>query len=235
LFSDSPSKLRGLLRFDSLPSAMNPRIGNLVLHRRCVRGLRLEGRSWGHHRELVTSQSLTKVRSGTCHWRQGKVNLLDVPIGPGRYGLHWRTEVINYVIVSDNVGDIPSLVDYLNVSFRGFDVAGVTRFVPMRKADKSVSRRSNVIARVRPGRDRSIPRNLCLWWKRSPANLLVALPPGNPSRSPSSSGNPAPAGPADIGPSAIMIGGPGKTLVRVPIPAVIRPNPVSISVGSPVF
>jgi hypothetical protein len=153
LFSDCPSKLRGFLRFDSLPPAMNPRIGNLVLHWRCVGGLRLEGGSWSYHRELVTSQSLTEIRSRARRGRQSKVYLLDVPIGPGGYGLHRRTEVINYVIVSDNVRDILSLVDDLNIPFRGFDIAGVTRFVPTRKADKSVGRRSNVIARVGPGRD----------------------------------------------------------------------------------
>jgi hypothetical protein len=132
---------------------MNPRIGNLVLHWRCVGGLRLEGGSWSYHRELVTAQSLTKIRSRAGRGCQSKVNLLDVPIGPGGYGLHRRTEVINYVIISDNVSDIPSLVDYLNVSFRGFDVSGVTRFVPMRKADKSVRCRPDIIARVGPGRD----------------------------------------------------------------------------------
>jgi hypothetical protein len=132
---------------------MNPRIGNLVLYRRWVGGLGLEGGSWGHHRKLVASQSLTEIRSRASRGRQSKVNLLDVPIGPGGYGLHRRAEVINYVIISDNVSDVPSLVDDLNIPFRGFDVAGVTRFVPTRKADKSVRRRPDVIARVGPGRD----------------------------------------------------------------------------------
>jgi len=153
LFSDRPSKLLRLLRFDSLPSSPDPRISNFVLHSRSVCRLRLEGSSWCDHCELVASQSLTEVRLGTFHRRKGKINLLDVPIGPCRYGLNRRPEVIDYVVVGDNVGDIFGLTDDLNVAFRTLDEPGVTLFVPMRIADKSVSSRSNAIMRVRPVRD----------------------------------------------------------------------------------
>jgi hypothetical protein len=137
----------------------------VVLHRRRICRLRLEGGSRCHHRQLVTPQGLTEVRLGTCHRRKGKIHLLDVSIGPRRHGLHGRSEVIDHIIVGgNNVSDILRLTDDLNVSLSGLDVPGITRFVPMRIADESVSSRSNAILRVRPGRDRSIPRNFCLWW-----------------------------------------------------------------------
>jgi hypothetical protein len=164
LFGNGPSKLLRLVRFDSLPSTLDLRIGNLVLHGRRVCRLRLEDGSRCHHRQLVTPQGLTEVRLGTCHRRKGKIHLLDVPIGPGCHGLHRRTEVIDHIIVGgNNVSDILRLPDDLNISLSGLDVPGIIRLVPMRIADESVSSGSNAILRVRPGRDRSILRNFCLW------------------------------------------------------------------------
>jgi hypothetical protein len=146
LFSDGPSKLLRLVRFDSLPSPLELRIRNLVLHRRCVCRLRLEGGSRCHHRQLVTPQGLSEGRLGTSHRRKGKIHLLDVPIRPRRHGLHRRPEVIDHIVVGgNNVSDILRLPDDLNVSLSGLDVPGITRFVPMRIADESVSSRSNAV------------------------------------------------------------------------------------------
>lgn len=164
MFSNGPSKLLCLLGFDSLPSPLDLRIRNPVLHGRCGCRLRLEGGSRCHHRQLVPSQCLTEVRLGTCHRRKGKIHLLDVPIGPRGHGLHRRTEVIDHMIVGgNNVSDILRLPDNLNVSLRWLDVPGITRLVPVRVTDESVSSRSNAVLRVRPGRDRSFLRNFCLW------------------------------------------------------------------------
>jgi hypothetical protein len=84
--------------------------------------------------------------------------------------------------------------------------------VPMRIADKSVSSRSNVIIRVGPRRYRSM-HDVCFGRKRSPANVFVTFPPRDPSRSPLISGDPAPSGPSNIDPSAVVVGCPGKTLL----------------------
>jgi hypothetical protein len=43
--------------------------------------------------------------------------------------------------------------------------------------------------------------------------VFVTLPPGDPSRSPLVSRSPAPSGPTNIDPPAVVIGCPGKALV----------------------
>jgi hypothetical protein len=107
----------------------------------------------------------------------------------------------------------------------------------MRIADKSVSSRSNVIIRVRPRRYRLMHGDVCFGRKRSPANVFITFPPRDPQaprshkasqrrgtrqpgsfvrnsgRSPLISGDPAPSGPTNIDPSAVVVGCPAKTLV----------------------
>jgi hypothetical protein len=213
LFSDGLFELLRILRLDALPSFFDLGIFNTALNRRCERCLRLEGSRWCHHLELVALQGLTVVRVRTGRRTKRKINLLDILIGPCRYGLNRRPEVIDYVVGGDNVRDVLSLVDDLNISPGWLDVLRVARFVPMRKVDKNVSSRSNPIIRVGPRRYRWIRGEVCFGRKRSPANVFVALSPRDPSRSPLISGDPAPSGPANIDPSAIVIGRPGKTLV----------------------
>jgi len=196
-----------------LPSFFDLRICNTVLNRGCLRCLRLEGSRWCHHIELVALKGLTVFRVRTGRRIKRKFNLLDILIGLCRYGLNRRPEVIDHVVGGDNVCDVLSLIDDLNVSLARLDVLRVARFVPMRIADKSVSSRSNVIIRVGPRRYRWIHGEVCFGRKRSPANVFVTLPPGDPSRSPLISGDPAPSGPTNIDPSAVVVGCPGKTLV----------------------
>ena len=196
-----------------MPSFFDLRICNTVLNRGCLRCLRLEGRRWCHHVELVALKGLTVFRVRTGRPIKRKFNLLDILIGLCRYGLNRRPEVIDHVVGGDNVRDVLSLTDDLNVSLGRLDVPRVARFVPMRIADKNVSSRSNVIIRVGPSRYRRILGDVCFGWKRSPANVFVTFPPGNPSRSPLISGDPAPSSPTNIDPSAVVVGCPGKTLV----------------------
>ena len=196
-----------------MPSFFDLRIFNTVLNRRCVCSLRLEGSRWCHHIELVALQGLTVVRVRIGRRIERKFNLLDILIGLCRYGLNRRPKVIDHVVVGDNVRDVLSLTDDLNVSLGWLDVLRVARFVPMRIADKSVSSRSNVIIRVGPRRYRSIHGDVCFGRKRSPANVFVTFPPRDPSRSPLISGDPAPSGPTNIDPSAVVVGCPAKTLV----------------------
>jgi len=175
--------------------------------------LQLEDSRWCHHFELVALQGLTVVRVRIGRRIKRKFNLLDILIGLCRYGLNRRPEVIDHVVVGDNVRDVLSLIDDLNVSFGWLDVLRVARFVPMRIADESVSSRSNVIIRVGPRRYRLIHGEVCFARKRSPANVFVTFPPTDPGRSPLISGDPAPSGPAKIDPSAVVVGCPAKTLV----------------------
>src|SRR4029077_1010830 len=98
-------------------------------------------------------------------------------------------------------------------SLRPLDVPRVARLVPMRIADKSVSSRSDVIIGVGPRRYRLLRGDVCFGRKRSPANVIVTFPPRDPGRSPLISGDPAPSGPSNIDPSAVVVGCPAHTLV----------------------
>ena len=175
--------------------------------------MRLEGSRGCHHVELVALKGLTVFRVRIGRRINRKFNLPDILIGPCGYSLNRRPEVIDHVIVGDDVRDVLSLIDDLNVSLGWLDVLRVALFVPMRIVDKNVSSRSNPIVRVGPRRYRWIHGDVCFGRKRSPTNVFVTLPPRDPSRSPLISGDPAPSGPINIGPAAVVIGCPGKTLV----------------------
>ena len=212
MYSDGLFELLRILRLDALPSFFDLRICNPVLNRGCLGCLPLEGSRWCDHIELVALKGLTVFRVRIGRRSKRKFNLLDILIGLCRYGLNRRPEVIDHVVGGDNVRDVLGLIDDLNVSPRWLDVPCVARFVPVRKVDKGVRSRSNAIVRIGPGRD-AIPREICFGRKRRPTNVFVTLPPGDPSRSPLISGDPAPSSPVNISPSTIVIGGPGKTLV----------------------
>jgi len=175
--------------------------------------LRLKGGRRRYHIELSAMPGLTVVRVRIGRRIKRKFNLLDILIGLGCYSLNRRPEVIDHVVVGDNVRNVLGLTDDLNVSLGSLDVPRVARFAPMRIADKSVSSRSNVIIRVRPRRYRLMHGDVCFGRKRSPANVFVTFPPRDPGRSPLISGDPAPSGPTNIDPSAVVVGCPAKTLV----------------------
>ena len=196
-----------------MPSFFDLRIFNTVLNRWWVCCLRLKGGRRRYHIELSAMPGLTVVRVRIGRRIKRKFNLLDILIGLGCYSLNRRPEVIDHVVVGDNVRDVLGLTDDLNVSLGSLDVPRVARFAPMRIADKSVSSRSNVIIRVRPRRYRLMHGDVCFGRKRSPANVFVTFPPRDPGRSPLISGDPAPSGPTNIDPSAVVVGCPAKTLV----------------------
>jgi hypothetical protein len=177
---------------------------------------------------------LTVIHSPIGRRVKRQLNLLDILIGPSRDVLNWRPEVVDHIVVGGNVRDVPGLIDDLNVSLGRHDVPCVARFPPMGIVDKSVSCRANAIIRVGPGRDRLLRGDVSFGWKRSPADVLITLPPRDPGWRPLISGDPAPPGPADIDPPAIMVGRPAKTFLRVPVPTAIGPNPVSVLVRSPI-
>ena len=152
MFSDGLFEQRRLLRLNALPSLLDLRIFNTALNRRCLRRLRLKGSRWCHHVELVALKGLTVFRVGIGRRINRKFNLLDILIGPCRYSLNRRPEVIDHVIVGDDVRDVLSLIDDLNVSLGWLDILRVAPFVPTRIVDKNVSSRSNPIVRIGPRR-----------------------------------------------------------------------------------
>jgi hypothetical protein len=139
--------------------------------------LRLEG-SWRcHHIELIASHGLTIVRLRINRRIKRKFYLLDILTGLCRYGLNRRTEVIDHVVVGDDIRDVLSLTDDLNVSLRRLNELLVARFMPMSVANKNVSSRSYVIIRVGPGRYWLLLGDVCFGRKRSPANVFVTFSP----------------------------------------------------------
>jgi len=81
------------------------------LNRRCVGPLRAEDGSGGHYFELIAPQGLTVVRFWIGCRTKRKFNLLDVPIGSGRYGLNRRPEIIDHIVVGNNVRNVPRLIE----------------------------------------------------------------------------------------------------------------------------
>ena len=128
-----------------MPAFFDLRTFNTVLNRWCVVCLRPKGGSRRYHIELSALSGLTEVGLRIGRWIERKFNLLNILIGFGCYSLNRRPEVIDHVIVRDNVRDVLCLTDDLNVSLGSLDVPRVARFAPMRKADKSVSSRSDAI------------------------------------------------------------------------------------------
>jgi hypothetical protein len=61
-----------------------------------------------------------------------------------------------------------------------------------------------------------------------PAVISVAIPPGNPTRTPFTAGDPNPSIPVVVVPSSIMERGPTPVIIRDPGPAIISICPVSI-------
>jgi hypothetical protein len=69
--------------------------------------------------------------------------------------------------------------------------------------------------------------------QRSPADVIFAGPPRNPSRRPFFARHPNPTDPPEPDPSAVMIRGPAKRLVGHPGPTGVRVNPTTLGVRSP--
>jgi hypothetical protein len=177
LLSNGFLQLGRICRVHALPSLINNRIGNAVLNRWCLRRRGFKDGRRRYYLELVAREGLAVLGLRISGRGQCQRNRLDVLIGLRRDGLNRWTEVVDQVVVANNVCDILGLADELNISLRWHDVPRVARFRPMGIADEIVSVRSNVIVRVGPGRNSDINGDNCFGRKRSPANVLVALPP----------------------------------------------------------
>jgi hypothetical protein len=127
--------------------------------------------------------------------------------------LDLRAVVVNHRVVSDDIRHILRLVDDLHILSSWLDVPRVARGRPVRIPDKAVGRRSNVIIRIRPGRNRNLRRDIGFRRERSPPDMLVTFSPRDPSRGPLTARYPAPSSTADPDPSSIMVRCPAETLV----------------------
>lgn len=137
------------------------------------------------------------------------------------------------VVVSD-VGDVGGLIDNGHIAFRrnhrGLD--------PLRtefsRRDKTILVGADVVIVIRPIVDAGALIESRLRRQRRPADVIVALSPGNPGRRPFITRHPNPADAAQPRPASVVIGGPTKPLFGNPGPAGIGVNPAPVCVRSPV-
>jgi hypothetical protein len=72
--------------------------------------------------------------------------------------------------------------------------------------------------------------------ERAPADIIIAIVPVHPSRSPMIGGNPVPAQSHSPVPAAVVVSAPAPGLIRKPGPAARRiPQPSSIIIGPPIL
>jgi hypothetical protein len=112
--------------------------------------LRAEVRCRCDHIQSITLAGLAVVRFGIGRSVEGQLNLGDRVIGPSFNCLDPRSEVIDYIVLSDDVCDVSCLTDDLNISLRSLDVARVIWLPPVSQTNKSVGSRPDVIVRIRP-------------------------------------------------------------------------------------
>ena len=72
------------------------------------------------------------------------------------------------------------------------------------------------------------------WRHGCPADVASSVTPANPGGRPFNARHPNPAIDGVINPIAIVIAGPGPRIIADPIPAAIRPHPVTVTVGLPI-
>jgi hypothetical protein len=119
--------------------------------------------------------AVVRIRTGCRIYRE--LNLLNILIGLRRNRLNLRTIVINYGVVVDDVRNILRLGDNLHVLGWRLHILCVARRRPMRVANEGVSSGSDIIIRVRPGRDPHVHGDVRFGRKRSPTDVFVALSP----------------------------------------------------------
>ena len=89
--------------------------------------------------------------------------------------------------------------------------------------------------KIRTELNPNIYRKISIWRKRSPANIVIIITPLYPGRSPLIIRYPYPAVIIIIVPPAVMIGYPSKRFIRIPVPAIICPYPLTISIRRPMI
>ena len=100
-------------------------------------------------------------------------------------------------------------------------------------AAEAVKGRAGVADRVHPGADADLRLPVGARRQRRPADVVVAVPPRDPSRPPLIIRHPAPADVLYIHPPPVVIDDARKLLVTHPRPARIGESPVAIREGSP--
>jgi hypothetical protein len=141
--------------------------------------------------------------------------------------------VVHDVVDITDVGDVGGLVDDGEVlpliDEDGSQAAGTE--VPA--LDKVVAAGADVIIVVCPGTDAHGVAKLCLWGQGCPADVAVAVPPGDPAWTPLRIRDPDPADFLNICPTAVVVDGPAVGLIGIKGPASIGVKPAALAIRGP--
>jgi len=142
-------------------------------------------------------------------------------------------DIVHHRVVIRDVGDVDGLVDNRQV-LRAIDDEGAVAIAAAERVErhKVVVAGADAVIGVCPGAEahRGVPTSFGR--KRSPADVLIRLPPGDPGRSPVSGGHPKPTG-INVDPTPVVIGGPAEGFFGDPGPAGFGLGPVAIHIGAP--
>ncbi len=129
----------------------------------------------------------------------------------------------------DDVGDVDGLLEEAGDRRDGEADIDVAAAAKVRGADEGVTAGGEPIAFITVMTDAVTGggREWC------PADMVTAVAPGNPRRSPLAARNPKPAVAGDLHPAPIMVTSPTKRLIGVPSPTLIGADPASIQIRPP--
>jgi hypothetical protein len=140
--------------------------------------------------------------------------------------------VHNVVDVTD-VGDVGGLVDDGEVLPLIDEDGSQAASTEVPALDEVVAAGADVIIIVRPGADAHGVAKLCLWGQRCPADVALAVPPGDPAGTPLGIGDPDPADVLDVCPAAVVVDGPAVGFIGVKGPAGIGVKPAAFAIRGP--
>jgi len=145
-----------------------------------------------------------------------------------------RALVDDGCITIGDVGDVGRLIDDGHIAFDWNDSLLDALRTELIRWHERILIRTDVIIIVSPIVDAAAPIEARFRWKGRPADIIVALAPGNPGGCPLRTGNPDPSDVAQSRPASVMIGRPTEWLFRDPGPAGVGIDPAAIDVGPPV-
>ena len=136
-------------------------------------------------------------------------------------------------VVVSNVGDVGRLINNSQVALWRHDRGLDSLRTEFSGRNEGILVRTDVVIVIRPIVDAGALIESRFRGQRRPADVIVALPPRNPSRCPLLARNPNPADAAQTRPTSVVISGPPEWLFGNPSPAGVGVNPATVRVRTP--
>ena len=133
-----------------------------------------------------------------------------------------------------DVGDVDRAVDDNDVLASREDVVTDDRCAKIPVFTEVICRGADVVVAVDPDADAGVGVKIDLRGERRPADVIVALAPGNPGRPPLVIGPPDPAEILQADPPAVVIRDRSKIFIGDPGPARIGVSPIAVGVRPPI-